>query len=371
MIVKILHPSIDGNPRSNLASKAASGQNTIVIQNASEFSVNDFLVIGVSGEELTEIRKIASISGKSITVSANLINTHPENTRVTFIKYDQIKIYKASSIGGSYSLVSTKDIAIDEDHTLYDDPTALSTDYYKIKYSNSYTSELSVFSDPIGTSGFSRYTLIRIQDQLLSKFGDKKEKLLSRSDITDWVNEIKDDLVNRIIDSNEKYFNDYENLSVDSNGESDLNGQFRKFQKVFVLYDGVNGKRARKFELENVNDWMQIFDQSLPGYYFRSYKIGIRPKGTVGTTLIQVHFEKQPIDLTNDSDEFPKPFRFYIGVLMDGLMAKASEFSNKEQQAAYYWKKYENVAQNMIEEINNLVLDENREITDDTEDLYL
>lgn len=368
MIVKALHPSIDGNPRTNLTIKALAAQADLVVQNPTDFSANDLLVIGTHRQELTEIKKILSISGKTITLSANLVNTHPENTRITFIKYDQIKFYKASSINGSYSLATTKNIAIDEPHTLYDDITALSTDYYKIRYYNSYTDELSVMSDPIGASGFPRYALKSIQDAMYKKFGDKKEQFLDRDEITDWVNELKDDMVNHIIDSNEKYFNNFENLEVDANGEADLNDNFRKFQKIFVLYDGTNGKRAKKFELEEINDFTQVFSQDFPGYYFRIYKIGIRPKGTVGTTLIQVHFEDQPDDLANDIDEIPKPLRFYMHVIMDGLMAKGCEKSGKDNRALIYWKKYENGCQNMIEEINNLVLDENRGVRDEEED---
>lgn len=368
MITKALHPNIEGNPRTNLTAKAASGQADLVVQNATDFSANDHVVIGNPGEELTEIKKISSINGKTLTLSANLTNTHPENTKITFIKYDQIKFYKATSINGSYSLVSTKSIAIDEPHTLYDDSTALTTDYFKIKYYNSHTSDLSVYSDPIGASGFPRYSLKRIQDAMYAKTGDTKEQYYTRDEFTDWGNELKDDMVNRIVDSNEKYFNNYEDLDVDANGEADLNANFRKFQKVFVLYDGVNGKRARKFEIEELNDFTQTFSQEYPGYYFKQYKVGCRPKGTVGTTKIQVHFEDQPDDMENDMDEMPKPIRFYMHVFMDGMMAKAMEKAGKENRAAYFWKKYENGVQNMLEEINNLVLDENRGVRDEEED---
>jgi hypothetical protein len=368
MITKALHPNIEGNPRTNLTRKALAAQADLIVQNAVDFAAHDHVVIGNPAQELTEIRKILSISGKTITLSAVLSNTHAENTRITFIKYDQIKFYKATSINGDYSLVSTKNLAIDEPHTMYDDSTALSTDYFKIKYFNSYTNDLSVFSDPIGASGFPRYALKSIQDAMFKKFGDRKEQFLDRDEMTDWANELKDDMVNQIVDSNEKYFNTFENLSVDANGESALNDRFRKFQKVFVLFDGVNGKRAKKMELEEINDFTQVFNQEFPGYYFKEYNVGVRPKGTVGTTLVQVHFEKQPADMANDMDELDKPMRFYMHVFMDGMMAKGCEKSGKDNRALIYWKKYENVCQNMIEEINNLVLDENRGVRDEEED---
>ena len=370
MITKALHPSIDGNKRSNLTAKANSGQTDIVVQNAVDFSIGDFLVIGNPGEELTEIKKIASISSKTITLSANLTNTHPENTKITYIKYDQVKFYKASSQTGTYSIASTKDIAIDEPHTLYDDSSALSTDYFKIRYYNSATTDLSVYSDPIGASGFKRFSLIKLQDSLFKKFGDEKEQFLDRDEITEWINDIKDDMVNKIIDTNEKYFNNSESLSVDSDGEADLSDDFRKFQKIFVLYDGTNGVRAKKIELEEINDYIQDFSKIYPMYYFRKYKIGIRPKGTVGTTTITVIFEDQPDDLENDSDLLPKPIRFYTKVIRDGLMAKALEKAGKDSRANRYEQKYEKGVDDMLEEINNLVLDENRGVVDEEFDAY-
>ena len=371
MIVKALHPSIDGNPRTNLTAKAASGQADLVVQNASDFSAHDHVVIGNPAEELSEIKKIISISGKTITLGANLDNTHPENTRITFIKYDQIKFYKATSINGSYSAVATKNIAIDEPHTLYDDSTALSTDYFKIKYFNSATSDLSVYSDPISASGFPRYSLIKIQDALYEQVGDTKEQYYTRNQITRWANELKDYIANKIVDTNEKYYNNYENLSIDSSGEADLPAGFRKFQKIFVLYDGINGKRARKFELEEINDFTQTFSQEYPGYYFRQYKIGCRPKGTSGTTLIQVHFEDQPDDLENDMDELPKPMRFYMDTFMTGLEAKAMKRAGKRTEYRELWKEFKMGVEDMLEEINNLVLDENRGVRDEEEDIEM
>jgi hypothetical protein len=368
MIVKALHPNIEGNPRSSLTVKALLGQTSLVVQNGVDFAADDYVVNGNPTEELTEIKKITSISGKTITLSSNLINTHPVNTRIQVIKYNQVKFYKASSINGSYTLVATKDIAIDEPHTLYDDPTALSTDYFKIKYYNAQTGTLSVFSDPIGTSGFPRYSLVRIQDALFKRSGDSKRQFLDADEMTDWVNEIKDDMVNQIIDSCEKYLNTSEDLNVDVNGEADLTERFRKINQVLVYFNGVNGFEARKIEREKIDDNSQRFSEVYPCHYFDSYKIGIRPKGNVGTTFIRILFEEQPADLENDSDELPKPIRFYMGVVMDGLMAKTAEKAGKVSQADRYWTKYNNGTNLMLEEINNLVLNENRSVNDETDD---
>jgi hypothetical protein len=191
---------------------------------------------------------------------------------------------------------------------------------------------------------------------------------LNREEITDWLNEIKDDMVNRIIDCNEKYFNTMDTLSVDANGEADLNGSFRKFQQVAVLYDGANGRLATHVDIDMLDDHSMTIAQSTPVYFFKDYKIGIRPKGTSGTTTIEVKYEKQPQDLSNDSDELPRPLRFYMRVIMHGLMSFAMEKAGKLSRAKHYDKKYEDGIELMIEEINGLVLNENRIVRDEIED---
>jgi len=363
MIVKALHPSIDGNIRTFLTTKANAAQAVLVCQDPSLYAQNDLLVIGNPTEELTEIKKITSITGKSITLSANLVNAHAENTKITLIKYDQVKFYKASSIAGVYSVVSTKSIAIDEPHTLYDDATAVTSDYFKIKYYNSQTTDLSVFSDPIASGGFPRFALINIQDDLFKRFGDKKLQFLDREEITGWLNELKDDMVNRIAENNEKHFAGYHEITLDGTGESDLPDEFKKEQKVMVAYDGVNGKRARRTEVEDIDE-SYSYSQERPVWYFNNYKIGVRPKGNA-TGKIFLWSEDHPADMENDSDEIPKPIRFYMHVIMDGLMAKAKEKDGKDSEANRYYGKYEAGCDTMLEHLNNLVLDENRGVKDE------
>lgn len=367
MIVKAIHPEVEGNVKTSLTQKAAAAQAVLVVQNPVGLAVDNYVVIGNPGQELTEIRKIASISGKNVTLSAVLSNTHESNAPVQFIKYNQIRFYKASSIAGVYSVVSTKDIAIDEPWTLYEDVTAVSSDYFKIKYYNSTIPEESVFSDPISAAGFTKYSLAQIIEDLYRRSGDTKKQFLIREEIIEWVNEIKDDMVNQIIDSVESYFNKDEDIQVDSTGKGTLPDNFRKFNKVSVFYDGVNEKPATKMRYDQL-EMNQTYNQEYPKYAFDSYSIHIRPTGTPGTTIIRVKNESQPVDLENDSDELPKPLRFYMKTFKDGLMARAAEKAGKDTRSDRYWKKYTAGVEQMLEEINNLVLNENGGVEDNEDD---
>lgn len=66
--------------------------------------------------------------------------------------YDKIKVYRASSIDGSYSELTDADTRIDiiaeEDQYFYSDVTGGPTHYYKTSYYNSTTTDESELSDP-------------------------------------------------------------------------------------------------------------------------------------------------------------------------------------------------------------------------------
>jgi hypothetical protein len=53
---------------------------------------------------------------------------------------------------------------------------------------------------------------------------------------------------------------------------------------------------------------------------------------------------------------------------MDGIMSKAMEKAGKDNRADRFFQKYQMGVQNMLEEINNLVLDENRGVRDEEEE---
>ena len=368
-----LHPSIEGNPKSYLTAKANSGQKDLVMQNAAEFVAAQYVVMGEPTQEQTEIGKISSISGSTITLVANLGFTHPENTKITYIKYNQVKFYKATTETGSYSLQSTKDIAIDEPHTLYDDSAGLSTDYYKIKYYNSTTTDLSAYSSAMPAGGFARYSLISLQNALFKRYGDKKESFLDRDEMTDWINEAKDDMINRLAENNEKQFITSATFPVTRPEKWHLPDNFKKFQKVEMSYTGVSTNRVRAEELI-LRMWttrMSPTARTIPDTISMSTFLDTCPKERQASEYTSLTCSKVPTSQMI-SDLLPKPVRFYTHAIMDYLMCRAFQKDAKSSEADMYLQKYELGCERMIEHENNLVLDENREIREFSEDyLYV
>ena len=371
MKVKALHPSVS-NIKSYLTAKANSGQKDLVVLNATNFSANQFVVIGTLGEESCEIGKIASISGNTITLTANLGVTHAENTPITVIDYDQVELWKATTETGTYALVSgtITDLSADEEFTLLEDADAVSTDYFKIKYYNSHSETYSEFSDSLSQAGFSRYALASIQDHVLKVAEDEKEKRITRSMITEWANQWKDLLANRIIEINEKYFITYREYTlVSGTAEYTLLGKVTRLNKVEANLDGGDSYRVMWEDLEDDNpDY--VYSASNPRYYLNAGKIGFRPTPTA-TGTAKVWQEEIPADLDDDGDELTAPMRYYLLNLYDFLDYQVNKQFRKQTAADSAWAKFDRGLDEIIEEINCRVEDQNRGVKESDEEYYL
>ena len=84
-IIRIDHPSIEGNEKTYLSTAAVAAASTLTVQNIEGFSVNNYLVLGKLGEEKTEIVQIHTTtapSGTTITLAAAISFAHAINTPV-------------------------------------------------------------------------------------------------------------------------------------------------------------------------------------------------------------------------------------------------------------------------------------------------
>lgn len=126
--------------KSELAGALASGSSKAVdFKNADRFSANDYVIVGEEGKEQTEICQISSISGNEITF-ANVVFSHEEGEPVTKIAYNQRKFYGCATKDGTYSLIDTKDIEVDNPQGTYFEYTGSTYNYFKATYYNSQTS---------------------------------------------------------------------------------------------------------------------------------------------------------------------------------------------------------------------------------------
>jgi hypothetical protein len=200
LLLTINNPSLENAEKTILTEPTSVGVTTLYVKNSQGYSNSQYIIISEQGNEKAEIKQInAAVSNDlQLTVAATEYS-HNEGDPVYYARYNQIKIYKASTLTGTYALLTTQDIDVDNHDliTVYDDTTGLSTDYYKISYYNSQTTLESSLSDPIPGGGISTSTVRYITDQVLKEAQDDNEALTDRAEILDWMNECQSDIKGR------------------------------------------------------------------------------------------------------------------------------------------------------------------------------
>lgn len=173
--LKIKNPNLNIEERSYLDADYSSGT-SLTVRDNDNFTANNFVVVGEPGQEQTEKDTVSSISGNTtIVVSTGLNFSHPKSSPVYESLWDQIELSRASSSGGTYSVVSTTNIEWDNRDlvTNVSDSAGASTDYYKWRFKNSATSSFSSYSGELPAGGLDEdtagYVLSNIRENPISK----------------------------------------------------------------------------------------------------------------------------------------------------------------------------------------------------------
>lgn len=198
MILTLLNPETVDLEKSYLANAYSVGATTIALKNNDRFAVNDRIMIGEMGNEKTEIVTVsnANANGTDLTIGAT-VYSHESDTPVYRLRFDQARFYRSTTTStGTYTLLAT--VALDVDNanlsTLYDDSTGLSTYYYKMTVYHSISTNESAFSDPIGGTGWQRYQVGNIVDEILQELSDPNEQNITRNELLGYFNDVNDDL---------------------------------------------------------------------------------------------------------------------------------------------------------------------------------
>lgn len=292
--------------------EAASGT-VLRVKNINSFAASWAVQIGKTGEETTEILKLgtAAPSGTALNTVGTLKYSHPADTPIYAIKYDQF-IFKVSTSGtsGTASAISngTINITADSDYTVFDHTTGLSTYAYKVSYYNSVLADESTDSDWITPSGFSFYSLAKMRQRIKSKLFDSNY-ITDDTTYDDWINEWLEKLNNHANKVNKDYGLGTTTVTFGSDGLGTITASdYVDLRKVEVSYDG-SYKVARKIELTDFSD-TDTYSSAMPNYYFKGDNvIGFKPEESGGTARIV--YTTIRTFLTNDTDELPVVMRPY------------------------------------------------------------
>lgn len=139
-----------------LDADATSGDGTITVKSITGAAVNNILFFRYPGNELAEIvatHAATAPTGNTVTLAANLVESHPAGTVVYIIRYNQVRFYwYATEVDAEVTAPTALAAAQAIDPTLvqniYDD-TVETTGFYYYRFIDSINTVNSLYSDPI------------------------------------------------------------------------------------------------------------------------------------------------------------------------------------------------------------------------------
>lgn len=328
MLIRIDHPDVTGQPSTSLRAAAAVATTSLNLRSDFGLAANDYLVLGGFGQESAEIVKIVSLDGSNnITVTPGLKLAKTLDTPATRTPYNQIKIYKSSTLTGTYSALATVGIAADASKTPYDHSAGLTTDYYKISYYNAQNAVETALSAPIGSGGYTWDSLKSMVDRVLTIFPDKEQRILYEGDVITWLNEVYEEQFRglQMLDKDYCVVSLAAQPLINAQQEYDLPADCTFVKRLEVAYDSLNyvqatperhnqGSRFAGDEISAATG--ALYPTSAPSYYVLGDKFGLRPVPD-SAGLYSIWYETVFTPLVNPTDEPVRALRPYTGALVE------------------------------------------------------
>lgn len=175
---------------SQLKESVTSGTGTIQVYSIADFAVSKILLIGEFGQEGSEIIKTHAATaptGTTVTLASNVVKSHPKDTPVYIIPYDQIEISHAATLTGNKSVLSTQTINPEHSEIRYDDSTQ-STGFYFTRYKETVGNTFSAYSDGIPYNGYEPNTVGFVIYNVLDELGKELNEQLTYQMLINKIN---------------------------------------------------------------------------------------------------------------------------------------------------------------------------------------
>jgi len=324
-----------------LSTSINSGVASLPVKNVNAFSANWAVQIGKTGEELSEIVVLgtATPSGTAVAITANTRFSHPSDTPIYAVKYDQVIFSRSTTgtAGTAYDLANgTVSITPDSEATQIDDPQGLVTYAYKARYRNSVlgVSYDSPNSDWITSTGFSFYSLAKIRDRVRKKLFNSKY-IEDDEQINDWINEWLEEMNNAVVDIDKSYSIGTVNVGFSTDGMGTITStNFKSIKRIWITNDGVNKYKATKLDLSEMYP-DAAYSNSHPYYIWQGDDVfQVKPSDSAGTA--EITYYKRPEVLENDTDELPFAMRSHSNSFVNYAMAEACYNDDNDDKGQIY-----------------------------------
>ena len=185
-IIQVALPYIAGTLQTYTTAAIAATGTALTVKDNSDLANADYLILGTLGQEQTEIVRIngaVNANGTSLTIPATTF-PHPEGTKVTLIRYNQVEIYGSSSASDAAPTIIGSAAGLDVQHGFNELKATTTYDYYYARYKNSNASTFSSYSDSIVATGLTALARGEIKKEFLSMYNERIDDLIT----DDWLN---------------------------------------------------------------------------------------------------------------------------------------------------------------------------------------
>jgi len=321
-----------------------SGESSLRVTNATDFEVNDLILLGQFGNEDAEIFRIGSVNTSTgvltlLDKNGNADTTafpHTESTRVTVIPFNEIRFYWTPATGTiadenpvfntSTPLTAWEDISPSGWFTTHQDATH-SSGFGWFLFRNSISLEASQSSNAIPYTGFGTNSVQYIFDDFMSLINNRELKLVTQPDMFSWLNEGLALIYNKLNLTSTEYMVSVPQTITILSGVSEylLPNDFGDLVQI------TNGGIPM--------DWISLpaamsYTGTTSAYYIRGRYIGFVPVPS-GTSNILFRYRSKGHRLTSLDDAIDLPDNGAF-VLKDWMMWRAYlKFQNPNAQVFY------------------------------------
>jgi len=311
-------PDVDGNldvgSRITTAGFAAANNGTFIV---TLVAANYFEIVNASGS--AESNRVAA----TVTVITKF--AHSESTKVSVLKYNQVKFYQTAAATFSASenpLNGYIPLQVDDLYTKYYDTTN-TTGYGWFIFYNSTTLKATQNSNAIPYAGFAVNSVKSILDNFFSTLSNNELKLVSNDDAFTWLDEAYAIAINELNLINSEYQVSGSTSVAVTSGTSEyaLETYLPAFGGIISVYNGTDNESVSPIDIKDVSDWDSDSGNTVK-YYIRGSYIGFSPQPSTSVTYT-VRYKKITTVLTSYYDTVSIPNNnFYI--LKDFMLSRAA-----------------------------------------------
>lgn len=192
--VRVQNPLVDKTYKTLISSDYISGAALTVFSNVS-FAASNLTIVGEPSEELTEEKRIASISGTTtINMASGLNFSHAKGTAIYRVLWDFVVIERRASSSDSWAAITESPIQWDNknNETIYFDSSGVETSQYRYRFYNSVTVTYSEYSPTLTGAGFSRQQVGYMLREVRKIVQDLERKIVTDDEIIRYFNRGQD-----------------------------------------------------------------------------------------------------------------------------------------------------------------------------------